>query len=221
MKKILCLLLTFVLVFAFASCDKLSKDDGKNDTNDNVNNNDTNNDNTNDNNDNAPVDPFVAFENAIATSDASTVVVDVVTITALGELDAHYEVIFNDNGGAVIRYTYERFYEIGEGDGNETTYEVGPVTVYRDKDGNYSENIGVDIAGIEPALAFDIASLKDSAKINEIGDELNVTIPKTNTLNLLGSQFSSDVQLKIALRSGKLSKIIIASTDRTITYNYQ
>ena len=220
MKKILCLLLTFVLVFAFASCDKFNKGDDKDDNNDSTNNN-TNNDNTNDNNDKAPADPFAAFENAIATSDASTVVVDVVTITALGELDAHYEVIFKDDGSAVIRYTYERFYEIGEGPDNETTYEVGPVTVYRDTDGNYSENIGVDIAGIEPALAFDIASLKGSVVINEMGDELNGTIPKTNTLNLLGSQFSSDVQLKIALRNGKLNKIIIASTDRTITYNYQ
>ena len=224
MKKILCLLLTLVLVFAFASCNKDKGDDTTNgDNNTNIDNsNDTNNDNNDTNNDanNDAVDPFEAFEKAIATSDASTVIVDVVTITALGELDSHYEIFFNDNGSAFITYTYERFYEIGEGPADEITYSTTK-TIYRDADGNYSEDIGVDLTGVEPAVAFNVSALKGTVKINEIGDELNVTIPKTSTLELLGSQFSGDVQLKITLRDGALGKIVIASADRTITYSYQ
>lgn len=202
MKKILCLILTLVLSLAFVSCDMLNKDGG--DDNSNTNNN---------------VDVFNNFTAALANSKASSVVVTVATNTELGVLNASYEVYFAANGTATIKYEYERFLEIGEGNPDEITTTVKG-TVYRDEDGNYSENVGINISAIEAATALDITSLKNKVNINANGDELNVAVAKDSTASVFGTQFEDDVQLQIVLDGANLSKIVLKSTGGVITYNY-
>lgn len=204
MKKILCLMLVLVLSFGIVSCKKDKGDDD-------------NNDNTSTNNN---VDPFGKFTTALAGNNASKVVVDVTTVTALGSLEASYEVYFALDGSATIKYEYERFLEIGEGSPDEIK-TTEPGTVYRNKDGQYSTTAGVDVSAIEAASVIDLASLKGKATVNAAGDELNVTVAKASTAAVFGTEFDSDVALKIILDGDNLEKIIITSETKKIEYNYE
>lgn len=202
MKKILCLILTLVLSLAFVSCDMLNKDGGD----DNSNNGNTQ-------------DFFPKFTAAVANSNASSVVANVTTVTELGDLTSSYAIYFAADGSATIQYSYERFLEIGEGNPDEITTTVSG-TLYRDKDGNYSENAGVNVSAIEAATALDITSLKSKVNINDTGDVLKVAVAKDNTANVFGAQFASDVELTLVLDGDNLGKVMINSTEVKITYEY-
>ena len=205
MKKILCLVLILVLSFGIVSCKKNDKDDDNNDNSANTNNTAT--------------ASFETFTAAIANNNASAVVVDVITYTDLGSLTAEYQIYFAADGSATIKCEYERFLEIGEGADDEikTTEED---TIYRDKDGNYSTNVGVDVSAITAAAAINIASLKSQATINNAGDELNVTVAKASTAEVFGTELESDAALKIVLNGDKLEKIVIISDKKNVTYTY-
>lgn len=198
-------MLILVLSFSIVSCKKDDKDEGNNDNTSNTNN---------------TQDPFDKFTTAIASNNASAVVVDVTTSTALGSLAANYEIYFAADGSATVKYEYERFLEIGEGSADETkTTEKG--TLYRDKDGKYSTTAGLDVSSIEAASVINLASLKNKASINTAGDELNVTVAKASTADVFGTAFDSDVALKILLDGDNLEKIIITSETKKIVYNYE
>ena len=207
MKKILCLVLVLVLSFGIVSC---KKDDKSGDNTDNT---------SNTNNDTAKA-TFETFTAAIASNNASSVVVDITSATNLGNLAASYEIYFAADGSATVKYEYERFLEIGEGAADETKTTVTG-TVYRDKDGNYSPSAGVDVSSITAATAINIASLKSAATINGAGDELDVTVAKASTADVFGTAFDSDVALKIRLNGDKLAKITVISENKSITYTYE
>ena len=203
MKKFLCIILLLSCLLGVCSCgtvnkvkDKITGDDGEEE-----------------------VDAFTKFENAIASGAASAATVEVVTNTALGELKSEYEIFYNEDGSAVINYSYQRFYEIGEGPEGETVETVSG-TVYRDKAGSFSQNTGVDLSAVTAAEKFNIALLKSTAKINEAGDVLTVTVPKISTLGVLGSEFSSDVVLEMILVGESLASMTLTYQDGKITYNY-
>ena len=198
-------MLILVLSFGIVSCNKDDKDDNNNDNTANTNT-DTQ----------APFDKFTA---ALASNNASAVVVDVTTVTALGNLDASYEIYFAADGSATVKYEYERFLEIGEGAADETVTTVTG-TVYRDKDGSYSANTGIDVSAISAATVINIASLKSKASINTAGDELNVTVVKASTADVFGTEFDSDVALKILLDGDNVKKITLTSNKKVITYTY-
>lgn len=162
---------------------------------------------------------FANFEKAIAQASASAVVVTVKNTTALGDLNSKYEVYFAEDNSATIKYYFERFYEIGEGPEDEIIKKVEG-TLYRDKDGKYSEDVGVDVSAVQAAAAFNIAPLKSTATVNEAGDILTVTVPKISAPDILGMQFGGDVDLKIVLRGGSLSTMTLTSSDKVITYTY-
>ena len=204
MKKILCLMLVLVLSFGIVSC---KKDKGDDNTDNNANTNNT-----------ATVS-FETFAAAIANNNASAVVVDITTATALGDLTAKYEIYFAADGSATVKYEYERFLEFGEGSADDIKTTVDG-TVYRDKDGKYSDTAGIDVSAVSASTALNITSLKANASINTSGDELNVVVAKANTADVFGTAFSSDVALKIVLDGEKLAKIELTSSDRDIVYTY-
>ncbi|MBE6537489.1 MAG: hypothetical protein E7673_06000 [Ruminococcaceae bacterium] len=201
MKKILSIILLMSCLLCICSCDTVDK------VKDKITGKDD------------ETEGFANFESAIAAASASAVVVEVKTVTKLGELNSKYEVYFSEDTSATIKYYYERFYEIGEGPADEIIEKVEG-TVYRDKDGNYSEDVGIDVSAIAAATALNIAPLKSTASINEAGDVLKVTVPKISTANILGSQFASDVELEMVLRNGKLSTMKLTSATRVISYTY-
>ena len=162
---------------------------------------------------------FANFEKAIAAASSSAVVVTVKTVTTLGELNSQYEVYFAADNSATIKYSFERFYEIGEGPDGETV-EKKTGTIYRDKDGKYSEDIGVDLSAVTAAAALNIAPLRSIANVNESGDILTASVPKVATADIFGAQFGSDAELKIVLRNGCLSTMSIKAADREINYTY-
>ena len=202
MKKILCLILLMSCLLSVCSCQAVDKvkdkiTGGSDET----------------------TEGFANFEKAIAAASSSAVVVTVKTITVLGNLDAQYEVYFAEDNSATIKYSFERFYEIGEGPDGETV-ETKSGTVYRDKDGKYSEDIGVDLSAVTAAAALNIAPLRSTANVNEAGDVLTASVPKIATTDIFGTQFGSDAELKIVLRNGCLSTMSIKAADREINYTY-
>ena len=203
MKKLLSIILLLSCLLCVCSCDPV------NDVKDKI---------TGDNSD-TEVDAFTKFENAIAAASASAVEIEVVTSTALGELKSEYEVIYNADGSAVINYSYQRFYEFGEGPADEVIKTVTG-TVYRDKNGNFSETNGVDVSAVTAAGAYDISAFKSKAVINDAGDVLTVTVPKANTQGAFGSEFASDVQFEMILVGDKLASMTLTYNGGSISYNY-
>ena len=165
------------------------------------------------------VSGFAAFESAISDASSSSVVVTVKNITELGELNSKYEVYFNEDNTATVKYYYERFYEIGEGPDGETVKRAEG-TVYRDAAGNYSENLGVDVSTVTAAAAFNITSLKTIANVNDSSDVLTATVPKMSAPAVFGRAFGGNVDFKMVLRGGKLSSMTLISSDKEITYSY-
>ena len=205
MKKILCAILLLSCLLCVCSCDAVDKvkdkitGGGDDET--------------------VEVDAFTKFENAIAAASASAVEVDVVTVTALGELKSSYEIVYSADNSAVINYSYERFYEFGEGPADEIKETVSG-TVYRDKDGNFTPATGVDLSAVTAAGAYDISRFKSTATINEAGDRLTVKVPKTSTETVFGSEFSSDVDFEMILVGDKLASMMLTYNGGKISYNY-
>lgn len=203
MKKLLSIILLLSCLLCVCSCDPV------NDVKDKI---------TGDSSD-TEVDAFTKFENAIAAASASAVEIEVVTFTALGELKSEYEVVYNADGSAVINYSYQRFYEFGEGPDDEVIKTVTG-TVYRDKNGNFSETNGVDVSAVTAAGAYDISAFKSTAVINDAGDVLTVTVPKANTQGTFGSEFASDVQFEMILIGDKLASMTLTYNGGSISYKY-
>ena len=159
------------------------------------------------------------FQTAIANSNASAVVVDIDVTTAVGELSSKYEVYYNEDGSALINYSYEKFNEIGVG--NE--YEVKSTftgTIRRNADGTYSEDIGVDLSQVTASAALDLTAVKKDVKINDAGDILTVTVPQAKCAEVFGTEFAKDVNLELTLRGGALNLITVTYEGARITYQY-
>lgn len=162
---------------------------------------------------------FAAFESAIKDASSASVVVTVKNITELGALNSKYEVYFNEDNTATVKYFFERFYEIGEGPEGETVKRTEG-TIYRDAAGNYSNNAGVDVSAVTAAAAFNIASIKTIANVNDSSDVLTATVPKMSAPAVFGIAFGGNVDFKMVLRDGKLSSMTLISSDKEITYSY-
>ena len=205
MKKILSIILLLSCLLGIMACGTVSEVIGGDD-----------------NEEEEEVDSFTKFENAIAAASASAVELDVVTNTALGELVSSYEIFYNADGSAVVNYSYQRFYEIGEGAANETVETVSG-TVYRDKDGKLSGDTtaSLDLSAVTAAAAFEISSFRSVALINEAGDVLTVRVPKTSTANVFGVEFGGDVDFEMILINDKLASMTLTSSDgSSMSYKY-
>lgn len=156
------------------------------------------------------------FEEAIANTDASSVLIDVTSNTALGTLKTRFEVYFRDDSSAVIKYSYEKFNPIEVGEDDEIKSTVSG-TVTRSADGVYSEDIGVDLSAVTAAVALDLSSFGKEAYINDAGDVLEVKVPKEKTADVFGVDFGKDVKLKITL-NGEAVRFVELSYDGGSAY---
>lgn len=159
-----------------------------------------------------------AFNDAIAKTNASNVIVESVVNSELGELNSRYEIIYNNDGSATITYHYEKFNLIGEGAEGEIKSEYNG-TVTRNADGSYSGDMGeVDLSGVTAGFKVDLSTL--DVTINEAGDVLNATVAAANTEAVLGSAFSEDVALEVSIENGAVSQIELTFNSGSVTYTY-
>jgi len=159
-----------------------------------------------------------AFNEAIANTNASNVVVETVVNSDLGELNSRYEIVYKEDGSATITYHYEKFNLIGEGADNEIKSEFDG-TVTRNADGTYTGDMGdVDLSGVTAGFKVDLSSLE--VTINEAGDVLTATVPAASTEAVLGSAFSEDVALEVSIAGGAVKQIALTFASGSATYTY-
>ena len=206
MKKIIAILLVLTCLMGFAACNK----------------DETPDDNNNDGN-NTETATVATFTDAIANTDPKVAIITAEVSTTLGELNSRYEIAYNDDGSAVITYTYEKFNSLEEGAANElkTTYTG---TVNRAADGTYTSDDELpDLSSVTAGVALDLTKL-DASKItiNEKGDVLEATVAKADTEKVFGTAFSVDLTLRISLADGKVELVNIDYEGGKIVcqYNY-
>lgn len=160
-----------------------------------------------------------AFEDAIANTNPTKAVIEVVTKTALGDLKASYEIAYNEDGSATIKYSYEKFNAIGEGAENElkSTYSG---TVTRNADGTYN-GTDVDVSSVGEGIKLNLSAIASDAKtVNEAGDVLSATVAAADTEAVFGSAFSEDVALEITIANEKVSLITMSYASGSIVCRY-
>jgi hypothetical protein len=201
MKKIIALLLVICCFGMLFACNNDTPDTGDNDNN---------------NNNTATVADFTA---AIANTKPSLAIVTTKITTELGDLNAKFEISYNEDGSAAIVYSYEKFNSIEDGATNElkTKYEG---TFTRNADGTYTGAEGVDISSVTAGTAIDL-SKATGVTINEKGDVLTANVAKADTAAVLGSALSADAALKIAIDGGEVEIIEITYSNATIVIQYQ
>ena len=159
------------------------------------------------------------FESAISSTNPSRVVVEVVTHSALGDLNASYNVAYNEDGRAVITYSYEKFNKIGEGAENElkSTYSG---TITKNADGTYS-GTDVDVSSVASGISVKLSAInKDSKTINDAGDVLTANIAAADTEAVFGSAFSEDVDLEITIANGVVTLITLNYASGSVVCRY-
>ena len=207
MKKFLALLLLVSCVCMICSCSVI----------DGIKNKFTGNNNG----DEGEVTGVAAFTKAIEATNASNVIVEATTETALGQLSSTLEISFKADGSAVINYSMERFNEIGEGEvGEDKTTVTG--TINRAADGSYSGDMisGIDLSSVSQGTAIDLSVVSSVAEINAAGDVLTVTVPAANTEAVFGSAFAKDVNLEISIQNGVVKFINMTFEGGSIEYTY-
>ena len=192
MKKIIALLLVLGCVFAFAACDDLG----------------TNNDGNN------SVDVSKAISDMQTAIDASAPNTADITVTLkskLGDLNGSYNIVYNEDGTALVTYSYEKFNSFDENSASneiKSTY-TGTTTVAAD--GTVTDALG-GTASVE-AITFDIKL--DESKLGSVlagASAVSAKVAAADTKAVLGVEIGYDVDLVIS--SGKLGVTSVA-----ISYN--
>lgn len=134
------------------------------------------------------------FTTAINNSDPDSIVVKIKSATALGELSGTYTVTYNEDGSFTIDYVYEKFNDIGEGEG---LISKVPGKVTCDKNGNYSD--GGELTGKTALVTGAKINLSkiSGATISQDGNSLTATVKAANTKAVLGVELPSDAELLI------------------------
>ena len=193
MKKILALLLIACVAFAFAAC----KDDGE-----------------------TAVD-VSSFTAAIAATNPDGSVITVKTTTAIGDLNATYTVVYNEDGSAVVTYEVEQFNEFDPTNPEGETKSVVNGTVNLTADGSYTgDALSGNVADIAAGVSVDLTAVADKATVNEAGDILTVVVPAADTAAVIGTAVASDVTLVITVSGSVVEQINISYTGTVIECKY-
>lgn len=134
-------------------------------------------------------DEVLVFAEALAKTAPAEAKVDVSVETALGILNGTVTTTYNEDGSAVIDYSYEKFNEIGSDDEKSTV--KGQITC--DKNGTYSGSVSgtVDTA-ISVKIDLQSKYLKNVAVSEGV---LSAIVKAENTAKVLGVQINSDVKI--------------------------
>lgn len=161
-------------------------------------------------------DPAVAFASAIANTDPEKATINTVTGTELGELKGEYVITYGDEGAASIKYSYEQWNKVGEGDEPKRTV-TGTIT--RQADGTYTDGKGFSAKADEVTAGFtlNIAGVMDEAEINDAGDTLTVTVASADTEAVLGVKLAYDAELTVIIGGGVVESISVTFADGSNT----
>lgn len=195
MKKIIALMLVVGCIFALTSCN-LFNDSDTNDNGDDVGKVDNS-------------EGIAAIQSVIDASAPDIAQISVVLNSSLGVLNGEYVVTYNEDGSAVVNYTYELFNDFSEdsiADSFKSTY-TGVVTVM--PDGTVSDNLN-GIASVE-AITFDITL--DQEKLQNVilsANTINAKITKDNTLSVLGVALDYDANIVISIGKNGVASVAIS-----------
>ncbi len=159
------------------------------------------------------------FEKAIKNTNPSKVHMSASVETSLGTLVSEYEMIYNEDGSAVIKYSYEKFNEIGADEIKSTVRG----TINRAADGTYSgDTDGFDPSSITEGIALDISAIKEDAMtVNEAGDVLTALVAAEDTAAVFGSAYDKDVNLEITVLNEKVTHIELSYEGASISCRYE
>ena len=150
------------------------------------------------------------FEKSMEKTSPSEVTITTKTSTAgLGEINGNYNVTYNADNTATIKYDCELWTEIPT-DGSEISSEVKEKisgTVTRDASGVYSDARFVE--DVELALSLNIGEIKDST-ISVDGKTLTATVAKADTAAVFGVAYDFDVELVIVRSENAIERISLA-----------
>ncbi|MBR2650318.1 MAG: hypothetical protein IKD45_01525 [Clostridia bacterium] len=162
------------------------------------------------------------FTTAMANTKPTGAIITATVSTSLGDLTSRFNIVYAEDGSAVITYSYEKFNGIDEGAADEvkTTYEG---TVTRAADGTYSSDDASvpDLSAVNAGVALDLSKL-DASKvtINEKGDVLTATVAAADTDDVFGTAFSMDMTLKISIADGQVELVNIDYEGGSIVCQY-
>ncbi len=202
MKKLICILLAFILVFSMTAC--FGFGGGDDDNTDNNNNNDNDDDSNND----APKKDLKGFITAVESTNPVETVVETTVKTQAGDLNSRVETTYNKDGSFTLEYSYDKINEFGEGDGFSTTVTG---TIECDKNGNYSGAVDGKISSATAIkLKLDNEALFNNLQIAD--DMFSATILAKNTKTVLGISIS-DAEIIVSKSKGKITTLSIAYAD--------
>lgn len=144
-----------------------------------------------------PVVDASNFQAAIDSTNPTKIIINTSTKDSNGELKGSFTITNNADGSSTIEYSYEKWLPIGEGD--ETKETVGPITVTRDKDGNYSD--GGEFTGSAPTGAagvkVNLTNITSEVKISADETTLTAVVAKAETKAVFGTAYDYDVSLTV------------------------
>ena len=139
------------------------------------------------------------FKAAMDNTAPERIVINTKTVSVgLGELEGTYSVTYNEDGSAVIKYTYEKWNTIST-DGSPISPDAksnASGTVTKNADGTYTDpdfTGGAEVA----VLSLNLDAISKGYTLSEDGSTLSATVIKGNTEAVFGTAFGYDVQLKI------------------------
>lgn len=194
MKKIIALILVIGCVFALASCNLISGNNGGN-TNDNKG-------------------TVAEIQSAIDASAPTKAKITVNLDSSLGTLNGAYNITYNEDGSATVNYSYEQFNLFSEDatKGGEKTTISDTVTV------SASGEINKPIHGAAAveAVSFDI-NLDESklASASVVAGVLTAKVEAANTEAVLGVAIGSDANLSITTGAGQITSAVITYTTES------
>lgn len=191
MKKFIAILLALTLVFALASCKK----------------------------DNAPAAVDVeSYKTAVANTSLRTAKLVVTQTNDLFPNDplvAEYEISFNDDGSAVVDFTYMLYQTITPGgDGVITEQHTGHANIAAD--GTVTGDRVSDTVTAAASVSFNLDATKMT--VSEDHGILRANIPAANTAAVLGGAISADVVLTLSTANGVVTGATINYTTANASY---
>ena len=198
MKKILIILLALTLVFSLASC---KKDEPAPD--------------------NTPAAPTVdleAYKTAIANTSLAIANIKVTASNDIFPNDplvAEYDVEFNDDGSAVVRFTYMQYNEIDPGVTQEITSTYnGYATI--SADGTVTGNRVDSNITAAASVNFNLDATKMT--VSEDHGILRANIPAANTASVLGGAIDVDVVLTLTVSGDVITGATINYVENGVSY---
>lgn len=150
--------------------------------------------------------PYYDFVKAIAntTNPAGSIIRVKYTDSTLGELNASYTVTYQADGTATIAYSIEKFNEISASTTEIKSTQTGTVT--RLADGTYSDGASFSGEAGADSMAFVLDLTKLSADDGTEEDTIaTATVPAAKTADVLGTAFTSDVNIMLTIADGRLA----------------